>query len=386
MNIPSLDLKREYAFLKKDIDKQLKDCLGSQQWILSQKVSEFKEKVAKYLGVKNAIGVASGTDALILSLKALALKLKKKASFDKKDEIITTAFTFIATAESIVRAGATPVFVDIDPVTFNIDPLAIEKAITKNTVGILPVHLYGLSCDMGKISKIAKKNNLFIIEDCAQSFGASIGKKKTGSFGDCGAFSFFPSKNLGGFGDGGLITTNNKDIAKLVKALRNHGQTSNYDASFIGYNSRLDSIQAAVLLAKLKHIDKSNNSRIKIAKKYTQPLKNIPQIQPPLPDIQHSILHTRYSILNTTHIYHQYTIKASSRNELLKHLNSKGIGARLYYPLLLNQMEAFKSYKCKGALKNAKEACAKCLSLPIHPFLKEKEISHITSAIKRFYK
>ena len=268
MNIPILDLKREYASLKKDIDRQIKDCLGSQQWILGRKVSEFEKRIAKYLCVKYAIGVASGTDALILSLKALAFKLKRKESFDRKDEIITTAFTFIATAESIVRAGATPVFADIDPITFNIDPLAIERAITKNTVGILPVHLYGLVCDMGKISKIAKKHNLFIVEDCAQSFGASIGKKKVGAFSDCGTFSFFPSKNLGGFGDGGLIVTNDKSIAELIKILRNHGQTSNYNASFIGYNSRLDSIQAAVLLAKLEDIDKFNTARIKIAKKY----------------------------------------------------------------------------------------------------------------------
>ena len=235
----------------------------------------------------------------------------------------------------------------------------------------MPVHLYGLSCDMGKISKIARNNNLFIVKDCAQSFGASIDKRKTGSLSDCGAFSFFPSKNLGGFGDGRLITTNNKDIAKLIKVLRNHGQASDYNASFIGYNSRLDSIQAAVLLAKLKHIDKFNNARIKIAKKYTEAFKNIPQICSPT--------------LNTTHVYHQYTIKVSSRNALLKHLNSKGIGARVYYPFLLSGMKAFKGCKAKGVLKNAKKACAKCLSLPIHPFLKEKEISYITSAINKVY-
>ena len=195
---------------------------------------------------------------------------------------------------------------------------------------------------------------------------------------DCGAFSFFPSKNLGGFGDGGLISTNNNDIAKLIKVLRAHGQTAHYNASFIGYNSRLDSIQAAVLSVKLKHIDKFNNDRIKIAKKYTQAFKNIPQIQTPSPFTPHPS-----SLL--THIYHQYTIKVSSRNALLKYLNSKGIGARIYYPLLLLEMKAFKGCKFKGALKNAKEACIKVISLPIHPFLKEKEISYIISAIKKFY-
>ncbi len=381
MNIPTLDLKREYAVLKEEIDAQLKSCVDSQQWVLGQKVSEFEEKAAKYLGVKNAIGVASGTDALILSLEALALKIKKKGSFDKKDEIITTPFTFIATAESIIRAGATPVFVDIDPITFNISSLAIEKAITKNTVGILPVHIYGLACDIKKISKIAKKYNLFIVEDCAQSFGALVDKKKTGSFGDCGAFSFFPSKNLGGFGDGGLIATNSKDIAKLIKTLRNHGQTENYSASFIGHNSRLDSIQAAVLLTKLKYIDKANSIRAKIAKKYTEAFKAIPQIQPP----QLSIINYQLSGDDNRHVYHQYTIKVSSRDKLLKYLNCKGVGARVYYPFLLSGMKAFNNCKSKGSLKNAQEASKKCLSLPIHPFLKEKEIEYITSAIKKFY-
>jgi len=353
--------------------------LDSQQWVLGEKVNEFETKVAEYLGVKHAIGVASGTDALILSLEALALKIKKKGSFKREDEIITTPLTFIATGESIIRAGATPVFVDIDPITFSINPLAIEKAITKNTIGILPVHIYGLACNMKKISKIAKKHNLFIVEDCAQSFGASIGEKKTGSFGDCGAFSFFPSKNLGGFGDGGLITTNDKGIAKLIKTLRNHGQTTNYSASFIGYNSRLDSIQAAILSTKLKYIDKLNNARIKIAKKYTEAFKNIEQIK--CPQL------TTYNLqLKTKHVYHQYTIKVSPRDKLLKYLNQKGIGARIYYPFLLSEMKAFKGCKCKGNLKNAQEVSKKCLSLPIHPFLKEEEISYITSAIRSFYK
>ena len=371
MNIPILDLKREYKALKKDIDKQLKDCLGSQQWILGPKVSEFEEKVAKYLGINYAIGVASGTDALMISLNALALKLKGKGNFDKKDEIITTPFTFIATAEAIVRSGATPVFVDIDSDTFNISPSCIEKAITKNTVGILPVHLYGFPCDMIKISKIAKKYNLFTVEDCAQSFGASIGAKKVGNFGDCGAFSFFPSKNIGGFGDGGLITTNNKTIIELAKVLRNHGQTKQYKSDYIGYNSRLDSIQAAILLVKLKHIDKFNNARIKIAKKYTQVFKDISQIQPPQ--------------LKTTHIYHQYTIKVSSRNALLKYLNSKGIGARIYYPILLHKMKALRKAKCRGSLKNVEKVLSEVLSLPMHPFLTNNETQYIIKNICQFF-
>ena len=391
MDIPILDLKREYKILKKDIDRQLKGCLSCQQWILGPKVSEFEKKAAEYLGVKYAIGVASGTDALLLSLRALAIKLKKKEYFDKKDEIITTPFTFVATAEAIVRSGAAPVFVDINPDTFNIDSSCIEKAVTKNTVGIMPVHLYGLSCDMDSIMELAKKYNLKVIEDCAQAIGATYKpryEKKVGTFGDCSAFSFFPSKNLGGFGDGGLIAVNDKATAELIKVLRNHGQTEQYKADYIGYNSRLDSIQAAILLVKLKNIDKFNNTRIKIAKKYNSALKNIPQIHPPIRDTQpvlRSLGEGGYAIHNTKHIYHQYTIKVSSRDALLNYLNSKGIGARVYYPFLLSEMKAFKNCKRKGILKNAKETSLKCLSLPIHPFLREKEINYIISTIKRFY-
>jgi len=386
MKIPILDLKREYTLLKNDINKQLKDCLDSQQGILGPKVSEFEEKVAKYLGIKYAISVGSGTDALLLSLKALALKLKGKENFDKKDEIITTPFTFIATAEAIVRSGATPVFVDIDPNTFNINPSCIEKAVTKDTVGILPVHLYGLSCDLINISKIAKKYNLFTVEDCAQSFGASFGVKKVGTFLDCGAFSFYPSKNLGGFGDGGLIATNSKTIAELAKVLRNHGQTKQYKADYIGYNSRLDSIQAAILLVKLKHIDKFNNVRIKIAKKYNEAFKNIKQIEcPQLKACSSAGAKTSNLKLKTKHVYHQYTIKVSSRNALLKYLNSKGIGARIYYPVLLHKMKAFSKTKRRGSLKRGEKVSSQVLSLPIHPFLTSSETQYIIKNICQFF-
>ncbi|MBP7089013.1 MAG: DegT/DnrJ/EryC1/StrS family aminotransferase, partial [Candidatus Omnitrophica bacterium] len=331
MNIPLLDLKREYLFLKKEIDKQLEDCFATQQWVLGGKVSELEGKISKYLGSKYAIGVNSGTDALVLSLRSLAIKLKKKNYFDKKDEIITTPFTFIATVESIVNSGATPVLVDIDPDTFNISPQAVKKAITKNTVGIIPVHLYGLSCDMDEILKVAKENNLFIIEDVAQSFGATYKKKKLGTLGDYGAFSFFPSKNLGSYGDGGLVVTNNKKLFEYIKSLRNHGQSKQYDATYLGYNSRLDSIQAAVLLAKLKYIDRFNNLRRKIAHQYNKDFAAIKQIKTPV------------ELKNSISVYHLYTLKVlNQRDNLLKYLNSFGIEARVYYPKLINEMEAFK--------------------------------------------
>ena len=374
MFIPILDLKREYASIKKEVDKELSDCLKTQHWVLGEKVSEFEKKSAEYLGVKYAVGVASGTDALTLSLTAVAIKLKNKECFDKKDEIITTPFTFIATAEAISRCGATPVFVDINPYTYNIEPAEIEKAVTKNTVGIMPVHLYGLGCDMTAISKIAKKHKLFIVEDTAQSFGGIHKNKKLGTFGDLGAYSFFPSKNLGGFGDGGLIVTNNEKLEKLLRILRNHGQVTQYDAAYLGFNSRLDSIQASVLGVKLKVIDKVNAERIKIAEQYNIAFADIKQIQTPdMPNMD-------------KHIYHLYTIKVlSKRDELLKYLNAKGIGSRVYYPVPLNKMKAFKDSKIKGNLKNSEQSSKNVLSLPIHPFLKAEEINYVIKTVKTFF-
>lgn len=380
MNIPLLDLKKEYLFLKKDIDRQFKACFESQHWILGEKVAEFEEKAAEYLGVKHAVGVASGTDALILSLCALALKLKGKERFDKKDEIITTPFTFIATAEAIIRAGATPVFVDICPDTFNIDPDKIKKAVNRNTVGIIPVHLYGQTCRMGEISKIAKENNLFILEDAAQAFGASYKKRKAGTLGDLGAFSFFPSKNLGAFGDGGLIAGNNPELIKAIKILRNHGQAKQYKADYIGFNSRLDSIQAAVLLTKLKYIDKFNRLRIKIAAKYNRALKGIKQVQTP------KLSSIKRQASSAEHVYHLYTLKVPGRrNELLKYLNSKNIAARVYYPVSLCEMKAFKGAKVKKPLKAVEEVLSKVLSLPIHPFLTGVQIEYTAKNISSFF-
>lgn len=374
LKIPILDLKQEYDFLKEEIHQQIKECFASQEWILGPKVGEFEKEVAKYLNVNYAIGVASGTDALVLSLQALALKLKNKEFFDKKDEIITTPFTFVATAEAIVRCGATPVFVDINPDTFNIDPQEIKKAITKNTVGIIPVHLYGLSCQMDKIIEIAKENDLFVVEDTAQALGARYKGVKTGTIGDLGAFSFFPSKNLGGCGDGGLIVTNDSSTADYVKMLRNHGQKEKYNAVYIGYNSRLDSLQAAILLAKLKRIDKFNDLRRKVANKFNTALQGIKGLQVPLEP------------QNSFHVYHLYTMKVSLRDKLNSYLNSKGIQARIYYPIPLHKMKAFSGCKVKGGLKNTDEVLSKVLTLPLYPFLQDKEIDYIIRNISSFLK
>ncbi len=390
MKIPLLDLKPEYNFLKKEIDRQLKDCLSGQQWVLGPKVEEFEKKAVKYLGINYAVGVASGTDALLLALRALCLKFKKKEFFNNKDEIITTPFTFLATAEVILRAGAKPVFVDIDPDTYNISPQAIKKAITKNTVGIIPVHLFGQSCQMTAIKRIAKDHKLFILEDCAQSFGASYsaeggsasgGKgKKTGSLGDFGAFSFFPSKNLGGFGDGGLITAKTKKDSDLIKILRNHGQTAQYKADYCGYNSRLDSLQAAVLLAKLKHIDMFNKKRIQIAKKYNQAFCGISQVA--TPDFG-----LRTLDLGLTHVYHLYTIKVSPkiRAKFINYLNSKNISARSYYPVSLEKMKAFSNAKVPYKLNNTNKIIKQVVSLPIYPFMENKKINYVINQVKTFF-
>ncbi len=383
MQVPLLDLKPEYNYLKKEIDQQFKDCLKSQRWVLGPKVEEFEKKAARYLGINYAIGVASGTDALLIALRALSLKLKNKEFFAQKNEIITTPFTFLATGEAIVRAGAKPVFVDINPDSFNLDPESISNAITKNTVGILPVHLYGRACDMAAIKKIAKTNKLFILEDCAQSFGAFSKNKKVSTFGDLGTFSFFPSKNLGGFGDGGLITAKNKKYADLVKALRNHGQISQYRADYSGYNSRLDTIQAAVLLAKLKYIDKFNKKRIQTAQIYNRAFQSIDCIQTPNPSHE-----PRAMSRKPNHVYHLYTIKvpAKLRAELISYLGSKGIASRVYYPASLDKMKAFRCAKVPYKLNNTSKIVKQVVSLPIYPFMDQKKIEYVIKQVKTFFK
>lgn len=373
MKIGILDLHREYLGIAAQVKQRLEDCFKSQAWILGEPVIELEKECAAYLGAKYAVGLNSGTDALILGLRALALKVKGKEYFDKKDEIITTPFTFIATAEAIVHAGATPVFVDIDLNTFNILPMAVEKAVTKNTVGILPVHLYGLPAPMKEILNVAKKYKLFVLEDVAQAFGATSNGKKAGVLGDCGCYSFFPSKNLGGYGDAGMAVTNDKKIAEFLKLLRNHGQSAVYKADYIGYNSRLDSIQAAVLLVKLKDIDRYNKKRQMIAAQYDAALRDLANIAiPHVPS-------------GCSHVYNLYTLRIkNNRAKFLKYLNDKGIGARVYYPYLLSQMRAFKNSKVKGKLTNAMLAAKQVVTLPVHPFLTPAEVEYVIQTVKAF--
>jgi dTDP-4-amino-4,6-dideoxygalactose transaminase len=361
MNIPMVDLKTQYAQIKDEIDKNLLNALEATQFILGPNVQAFEKEAAEYLGVKHAIGVASGTDALHLALAA--------AGISKGDEVITTPFTFIATAEAIAYVGATPVFVDIDKDTFNIDLDQVKAAINDKTRAVIPVHLFGQPVDMPSLKKLCDDNNLKIIEDCAQSFGAHINGQQTGSFGNAGAFSFFPSKNLGCYGDGGLISTNSDKMAEDIRVLRNHGSTKQYHHTVIGYNSRLDELQAVILRAKLKHIDEYNANRRRVDQTYKANLTNT-DIQTPVED------GVGY------HVYHQYTCLHPQRDKIMQTLRDAGIACAIYYPIPLHRQEVFAA-DCKNTVLPVTEDVVKnCFSLPVYPELSEEKIGIITDTIK----
>ncbi len=375
IKIPMLDLKKEYRYMKQDIDEAIQKCLDSQQWILGLQVNELEGKIAEYIGAKYAIGVSSGTDALVIALRALSIKNDDQEYFKRDDLVITTPFTFTATGDAILRAGATPLFVDINLDSFNIDPEEIEKAIKEygNRIkGIVPVHLYGQPCNMDKIMRIAEKYSFFVVEDCAQSFGAQWDNKKAGSFGDVGCFSFFPSKNLGGFGDGGMITTNDNKLAEIISMLRRHGGKDKYSVDHIGYNARLDTIQAAILLAKMKYIDEFNENRRKIAQLYDNHLKNIEWFE--IPKVYGKVYH----------VYHQYTVKIlnGKRDEIQKRLEKKGIQTMIYYPVALHKMKVFKDRReVFGNFKNAESVSNNVLSLPIEPLYSREMIEEVVENI-----
>lgn len=378
--IPMLDLKAEYEYMKADIDAALEKCIGHQKWIFGPEVKELEEKIAEYTGVQYCIGTSSGTEALVLSLRAMAIKLKNQEYFDRTDEIITTPFTFTATGDAILRSGATPVFVDIDPATYNIDPANIREYITRNlepgtqnskVVGILPVHIYGQACDMDEIMNIANEHNLFVIEDVAQAFGGSTGSsQKLGSIGTAGAFSFFPSKNLGGFGDGGMVSTDDADLAELVRMLLKHGGKDKYNVDHIGYNARLDTLQAAVLLAKFKYIDEFNERRRQIASLYNKALRDLNNISLPVP------------LPAVGHVYHQYTIRTKKRDGLQQFLKENSVGTMIYYPVPLHHMKVFEGRsRNAGSLAYSEEACKTVLSLPIEPLQGEDTTAYIVKSV-----
>ena len=353
MKIPFIDLHKQYLKYKDEIDSEIADVLDSSIYIGGKKISLLEERLAEFTGSKRVIVCSSGTDALLLSLMALDIK--------KGDEVITTPFTFIATAEVIAYLGATPVFVDIDEKTYNIDPNKIEQKITKNTKAILPVSLYGQPCDMDEINKIAKKYGLKVIEDGCQSFGATYKGKKSCNLSDIGCTSFFPSKPLGCYGDGGAIFTNDEELATKIKMLLNHGQNERYRHKYIGINGRLDAIQAAVLLVKLKYFPNEIKKREEIGKRYTELLKDGDIITP-------------YIKNDRSSVYAQYSIRVKDRDKVVKHLNKKGIPTAVHYPLPLHLQECFEylGYKV-GDFEIAEKVSKEIMSLPMSPFL-EKNI------------
>lgn len=371
MKIPLTDLKAQYESIKSEIDAAIQRVVQNAQFILGPEVKAFEDEMATYCGTEFAVGVASGTDALHLALIACGIK--------SGDEVISTPFTFIATAESIAKCGARPIFIDIDPRTYNVDPAQIEAKINKKTKAILPVHLYGQPAAMEHILDIAKKHNLKVIEDCAQALGAEYKSKKVGSLGDAGCLSFFPAKNLGAYGDGGMVVTNNQKIAETVRILRVHGSMATYQHVMHGFNSRLDALQAAILRVKLKHLEKWNKLRRGKAALYTKLLSGINSIEPPYFD-KHCKSSCNY-----------YTIRLNDfrlnrdRNQLRKHLESKGIQTMVYYPLSLHLQEVYKYLGHKpGDFPQSENAQEQVLSLPMYAELSEEQIEEIVRVIKGF--
>jgi len=373
MQIPLLDLKAQYQTIKNEVDEAIKRVVESQYFILSEEVERLENEVAAYTGARSGAGVASGTDALILALHAVGIR--------KGDRVITTPFTFFATGEAISVLGAIPTFVDIDPGTYNIDPDKIEELLKgmnekerKAIKAIIPVHIYGQCADMTRIMEIAKKYDLKVIEDCAQAIGALHNGKKAGSFGDAGCLSFFPSKNLGGFGDGGMVVSGDQGLTDRIKKLRVHGSTKQYIHEEIGYNSRLDSLQAAVLRVKLKKLDEWLQDRRNIAKKYDEALAPLGIIVPKVAE-------------GNVHTYHQYTIALEKRDGLLKHLNDNGIAVRVYYPVPLHMQPCYKDLGySKGSIPIAEERSEKILSLPAYSELTDEKVAYIIDTVKDFLK
>ena len=361
-----LDLNAQYEPLMADIRAALDKVFEEHHYIMGSQVKALEERVQEYLGIKHAIGCASGTDALVLAIKALGI--------GDGDEVITTPFTFFATASSIWRNHAKPIFVDIDPKTFNLDPQKIEAAITPRTKAIMPVHLFGQSADMDAIMAIAKKHNLKVIEDNAQGIGCTWDGKMSCSFGDIGTLSFFPSKNLGAMGDAGLCLTNDDDLAAKLRQLRVHGENPKYFHKWVGFNSRLDTLQAAVLLVKLDHLEGWSEARRKHAAYYDEALENVDGVITPYIDPK------------AVSIYNQYTLICERRDDLLKHLQAKEIGCAVYYPLPLHLQECFSSLGYKeGDLPTSEALAQQVLSIPVHPDLTKEQQDFVIESIKEFY-
>lgn len=391
--IPLMNLKKQYASIAEKADEAVLDVLHSAQYIMGKNVKEFEKEFASFIDVKEAVSVANGTDALILALKALGIK--------EGDEVITTSYTFFATAEAIGFVGAKPVFVDVDLATYNMIPERIEEKINENTKAIIAVHIFGQPCPMDKINDIAKKHNLYVIEDAAQAVNASYGDKKIGTLSDIACFSFFPTKNLGCAGDGGMVVTNSEDLAIILRALRVHGSGENGQKAYnllnnikeevkedgedqtvynplkyynylIGHNSRLDELQAAILRIKLQKIEEWTNKRIEMAAKYDEAFKDTDLV---IPAVQEG----------GKHVYHLYILQSERREELVAFLREKGIATGTYYPVPMHLQKVFKDLEYKeGDLPNAEYLSKRTFAIPLFAELTEEEQDEIIGAIKEF--
>lgn len=364
--IQMVDLFGQYYSIKSEIDSAIQDVINSSAFINGPDVKNFKAQLEEYLACKRVIPCANGTDALQIALMSLGAK--------PGDEVILPDFTFIATAEVVALLKLTPVFVDVDPETFLLDINKLEGAITPKTKAIIPVHLFGQCVNMEKILEIARQNNLGVIEDNAQAFGSKIkigdNWHKAGTIGDVGCTSFFPSKNLGCYGDGGALYSNNENLGELLATIANHGAKVKYYHDIVGVNSRLDTLQAAILSVKLKHIDTYNKARLEAANRYDEYLKDLDDV----------VIPTRVGY--STHVFHQYTLKVKQRDELKAFLAEQGIPSMVYYPIGMHNQKA---YKTNGNFSNSDELCRSVLSLPMHTELDESQQLHITDSIKKFY-
>jgi len=363
MNVRFLDLHKQYTEIKNEIDGAIKKVVDSQFFILGNELKLFEKEFATYLGSKYIVGVGNGTEALILALRAL--------NIHKGDEVITQPNSFIATTLAITEVGATPVFVDIDSDTYQINVDQIESKITKKTKAILPVHLFGAPCEIKKIVDLAKKHNLYVIEDACQSHGATLDGKMTGTFGDIGVFSFYPSKNLGAYGDGGALSTNNQDLYKKLIKLRNYGEVKKYYHETIGINSRLDELQAAILRVKLRHLNKWNRKRNIIAKKY---IKGLPNIK------------TQKIFANSTSNYYIFVIEVENRDKISVYLKKHGIETLIHYPIPIHLQKCYSylGYKI-NSLPVTEKISGKIISLPIYPEITDQEITYICRLINNYY-
>ena len=371
ISVPALDLKAQYRTIRHEIEPVVHQVLESQYFILGPEVASFEAEAGAYCEASHAIGCSSGSDALLLPLLALGLK--------PGDEVVTTPYSFFATAGAIWRTGAKPVFVDIEPDTYNIDPALIEAAITPKTRAIIPVHLYGHAADMDPINEVAREHKLFVLEDAAQAIGAGYHGKRAGTLGDAAAFSFYPSKNLGGFGDAGMVTTNDPSLGKQVARLRVHGMEPKYHHHEVGYNARIDALQAAILRVKLRHLDDWTNARRAVAAAYARLFEE---------DGLGEVVTLPVEKPGHHHVYNQYVVRvpADARDPLRDHLTANRVGSEIYYPIPLHLQACFANLGHKpGDFPHSEAAAAETIALPIYPELTNDALRHVVGSIASFF-